>query len=510
MHDSLKDVRLSTFFAALVLSSGCVVLLSWVFDFAPPESQFTLIAMNPLTAVSFLLCGGALFLLSINHKHGRKIAKITASVVLAIVLIKFLSFLGFDLRLDQILFTEKLESLTAPNRMAPNTALTFFCMGLALFFHDKITSRGHLLRDYFLIPALFFAMTAFIGHIYASSLLTQVRNFIPMAFNTALTFLALNLGIMALNLDQGLISIFNKKYAGAKVGRRLLWYVTCTPLILGWLRGFGEKHGLFGPATGAAMMAMVAVILGLILLSGSAHIVNKLEETLEKKKLAEAERRLNRLKRFFPKAIAEKILSGEIEDPFKWHRNDVTVVFIDLRGFTSFSELGEPEEVMTTLQDYYQTIARIAESHGGSIGHLAGDGVMIFFNDPVPVENPQIRAALMSLEIREALNRLCSNWNSKDLSLNFGAGIASGYTTIGGIGSEGFWDYTVIGTAPNVASRLCHVAQGGQILISRRFLSSISEAVEVEGVGTFELKGIHKPVTTYNITHIKNNVDSRL
>jgi len=129
---------------------------------------------------------------------------------------------------------------------------------------------------------------------------------------------------------------------------------------------------------------------------------------------------------------------------------------------------------------------------------------MIFLNDPLPVENPQALAVKMSLEIREELNQLCNRWRTKDIDLNFGAGIASGFTTIGGIGAEGFWDYTVIGTATNVASRLCHAAKEGQILISHRFLNSVAENIDVELIGSLNLKGIHVPVSTYNVLKEKN------
>lgn len=228
------------------------------------------------------------------------------------------------------------------------------------------------------------------------------------------------------------------------------------------------------------------------------HRRNKAHQLTEKE-LQKATTLVKHLKRFFPPQIADHVLSGQIEDPFTWHRNNVTVLFIDLRGFTDFSEACEPEDVMSALNDYYKSVAQIAHRHNGSVGHLAGDGIMIFFNDPVKLSNPETSAVNMALEAKHSLIDLCEGWGHRDFSLNFGIGIASGFATIGGIGTEGFWDYTVIGTVTNLASRLCSEARNGQILASRRFISSLETEYQTEEVGSMTLKGLKQPVTVYNI-----------
>lgn len=486
--------------ALITIFCGLCVLVSWQFKWSLFDgSLLAQVAMNPLTAITFILLGLCLFGFADPQSQLFKYASPIALIVMSITLLKALSFYGIDFKLDQILFANELSQFSIPNRMAPNTALNFFLLSGALFFQGRSTSNGYLYSDFLVVPTLFISMTSLTGYIYSNVFFTQMGYFIPMAFNTTLLFLAMCIGILSLYPEKGLASIFSKKYAGAKVGRRVLPYIILTPLILGWLRVQAQHQGYVNEAAGASLMAMAAMTLGLLILCGSANVVNHLEENLEQKKIAEHNRNLNRLKRFFPPAISEKILSGEVDDPFKWHRNDVTVIFLDIRGFTSFAEYGEPEEVMTTLQNYYQTVARVAQKHNGSIGHLAGDGVMIFFNDPVPIENPQKNAVMMVLELRNELDFLCKKWRENDVHLHFGAGIASGYTTIGGIGSEGFWDYTIIGTAPNIASRLCHAASEGQILISKRFLNTVQNDIEVEDLGLLNLKGIHHPVMTYNI-----------
>jgi class 3 adenylate cyclase/CheY-like chemotaxis protein len=240
--------------------------------------------------------------------------------------------------------------------------------------------------------------------------------------------------------------------------------------------------------------------------------IHECEERRQRRKaeqeLASANFYLGRLKRFFPPKIAEFVLSGQTEDPFKWHRKNVTVVFIDLRGFTAFSEIAEPEEVMGVLQVYYSRLAAIAHRNDGSVGHLAGDGVMLFFNDPVSVENPEKKAVLMALQAKAELEGLCRQWQQQDFSLGFGIGIASGYATIGGIGDAGFWDYTVVGTVTNLASRLCSEAQPGQILVSRRFFGSVESWVEAEDIGSLTLKGLHRPVSVVNVFREKASASS--
>jgi len=212
---------------------------------------------------------------------------------------------------------------------------------------------------------------------------------------------------------------------------------------------------------------------------------------------------LSRLKRFFSPQLAEMIVAGGAEDPLKTHRREVTVVFLDLRGFTAFAETAEPEEVMGVLREYHTEMGKLILAHEGTLERFTGDGMMIFFNDPVPVSNPAERAIRMALAMRESVAELKVKWRKLGYDLDFGVGIAQGYATIGAIGFEGRLDYGAIGTVTNLASRLCGEAKPGQILISQRLLGTVENVVEVEPVGELTLKGFHRPVSAHNILRLK-------
>src|SRR4029079_15056025 len=167
--------------------------------------------------------------------------------------------------------------------------------------------------------------------------------------------------------------------------------------------------------------------------------------------------------------------------------------------FTGFSESSDPEDVMALLREYHGGIGRIVFKHGGTIERFVGDGVMVIFNDPVPVPNPPLQAVLMALEMRTAISALGVKWQQLGHELGFGMGISYGYATLGTIGFEGRFDYAAIGTVSNVASRLCDEAKPGQILISPRVLMAVKDAVTVEAVGEFELKGIRRPIAACNV-----------
>ena len=214
--------------------------------------------------------------------------------------------------------------------------------------------------------------------------------------------------------------------------------------------------------------------------------------------------RLSRLKRFFSPQLAELIVAGGAEDPLKTHRREVTVVFLDLRGFTAFAETAEPEEVMGVLREYHAAMGKLILEHEGTLERFTGDGMMIFFNDPVPVANPAERAIRMALAMRQRVAELTVKWRKLGYELDFGVGIAQGYATIGGIGFEGRWDYGAIGTVTNLASRLCGEAKPSQILVSQRLLGTVEELVEVEPVGELTLKGFQRPVTAHNILGLKS------
>jgi adenylate cyclase len=218
--------------------------------------------------------------------------------------------------------------------------------------------------------------------------------------------------------------------------------------------------------------------------------------------LAQLER-LGRLKRFFSPQLAELILGGGAEDPLKSHRREIIVVFLDLRGFTAFAETSEPEEIMSVLHEYHAEMGQMILTHEGTLERFAGDGMMVFFNDPVPVPDPAARAVRMIVAMRGRLAELTVKWRKRGFELDFGAGIAQGYATIGAVGFEGRWDYGAIGTVTNLAARLCGEAKPGQILIAKRALASVEELVEVEPVGELQLKGFLKAVPAYNIVGLK-------
>jgi adenylate cyclase len=215
--------------------------------------------------------------------------------------------------------------------------------------------------------------------------------------------------------------------------------------------------------------------------------------------------RLGRLKRFFSPQLADLIVSGGADDPLKTHRRELTVVFLDLRGFTSFAETAEPEEVMGVLREYHAKMGELILQYEGTLEHFAGDGMMIFFNDPVPVSNPAERAVRMTLAMRNEVEELKHEWRKLGHDLDFGVGIAQGYATIGAIGFEGRWEYAAIGNVPNLAARLCGEAKPGAILVSQRLLGSIEPLVEVEAVGELILRGFHRSVTAYNVLRLKGS-----
>ena len=208
---------------------------------------------------------------------------------------------------------------------------------------------------------------------------------------------------------------------------------------------------------------------------------------------------LGRLKRFFSPQLAELILAGGADDPLKSHRREVAVVFLDLRGFTAFSETNEPEEIMGVLREYHVAMGQVILAHEGTLERFAGDGMMVFFNDPVPVPDPAARAVRMVLEMRGRLAELTDKWRRRGFDLGFGAGIAQGFATIGAVGFEGRWDYGAIGTVTNLAARLCSEAKPGQILISQKAATAVEDFVALESVGELQLKGFLKPVSAYNV-----------
>ena len=240
-------------------------------------------------------------------------------------------------------------------------------------------------------------------------------------------------------------------------------------------------------------------------LEGQAGELRGLNQTLEERvreQVGQLER-LGRLKRFFSPQLAELIVAGGADDPLQTHRRQVTVVFLDLRGFTAFAETAEPEEVMAVLREYHAEMGKLVLDHEGTLERFTGDGMMIFFNDPVPVPNPAERAIRMAVAMRERVNDLSAGWRKRGYDLALGVGIAEGYATIGAIGFEGRWDYGAIGTVTNLAARLCGEAKGGQVLVTSRVAAALDDLVECEEVGVLTLKGLLRPVPTFSVVGLR-------
>jgi adenylate cyclase len=212
--------------------------------------------------------------------------------------------------------------------------------------------------------------------------------------------------------------------------------------------------------------------------------------------------RVNRLKRYLSPQIAETIL-GEDENLFKSHRREITVVFLDLRGFTSFSDSAEPEEVMEVLRGYHAAMGKLIFDFDGTLERFAGDGIMIFFNDPIPCADHTEKAVRMALAMQTKVEEIRSEWLKKGYELDLGIGMAAGYATLGNIGFEGRMDYGAIGNVTNLAARLCSEAKARQILTNQRTLSKIENLVEYEPLEELQLKGVARPVAAFNIMKLK-------
>jgi adenylate cyclase len=224
-------------------------------------------------------------------------------------------------------------------------------------------------------------------------------------------------------------------------------------------------------------------------------------KTLEQRvadQLGEIER-MGKLRRFLSPQVADLIVSLGMEEQLQSHRREITALFCDLRGFTGFSETSDPEDVVSLLRGYHAKIGNIIIKYGATLEHFAGDGVMMIFNDPVPMDKPELHAVRMALEMRDAIWTLTEKWRQLGHDIGFSIGISHGFATLGTIGFEGRFDYAAIGTVANVASRLCDEAKSGQILISPRVLMAVEDTMRVEPVGELTLKGIRRPMTAYNV-----------
>ena len=236
-------------------------------------------------------------------------------------------------------------------------------------------------------------------------------------------------------------------------------------------------------------------------IEGQAAELAEWNRTLERRVQEQVEQleRMGRLRRFLSPQLADLVVSSGDESFLDSHRRDITVVFCDLRAFTAFAETAEPEEVMGVLNDYYQALGDLVTRFEGTLERFTGDGLMVFFNDPLPCEDAPLRAVRMAVAMRNRIQGLAQGWTRHGYDLSFGVGVAQGYATLGRVGFEGRSDYTAIGNCTNLAARLCAEARPWQILVSPRVHAAVEEFVTSEPVGELTLRGFSRPVATFNV-----------
>ena len=226
----------------------------------------------------------------------------------------------------------------------------------------------------------------------------------------------------------------------------------------------------------------------------------KLEERVGQQ--VTAIQRLGRLKRFFSPQVADAIVAGG-EEILRPHRREITAVFLDLRGFTAFTDRADPEEVLELLRAYHRTLGQIVAEFGGTLEHFAGDGVMIFFNDPFPVERPAERSVRMALALQQAFTPIAQAWASLGQEVGLGIGIAQGEATLGVIGFEQRWEYAAIGNVPNLAARLCGEARAGEIIMDAQTEADLAQLAQTDQVGPLQLRGFAHPVSAFRVTALR-------
>jgi len=227
--------------------------------------------------------------------------------------------------------------------------------------------------------------------------------------------------------------------------------------------------------------------------------------TLEERVATQVEEieRIGRLKRFLAPALAEAIVSSGNERILESHRRDIAALFCDLRGFTSFAESAEPEEVMELLHDYHGALVPLIQASEGTLDRFVGDGMIVYFNDPLPCPNPAERAVQLAVAMREAMVLLAAAWRRRGHPIGFGVGIAQGFATLGQIGFEGRLDYSAVGTVINTAARLCEAAKDGQILVTSRIAMAVSNAADIAAIGELSFKGLSRPLAVSNVAALK-------
>jgi adenylate cyclase len=322
--------------------------------------------------------------------------------------------------------------------------------------------------------------------------------------------------------DLILLDVMMPKLDGVEVCRRIKGDATLpfTPIILVTSKSdtrdviagldAGADEYLTKPVDQAALVARVKSVLRVKALhdqvQAQAADLAAWNRTLEQRvaeQLGEIER-VGRLKRFLSPQVAELVVSSGDDRMLESHRRDVTVVFCDLRGFTAFSETAEPEEVMSILREYHAGLGALINNFEGTIERFDGDGVMVLFNDPLPCPDPSVRAVRMAVEMRDCIAGLTARWRKHGHELGFGIGIAYGYATLGCVGFEGRFQYSVTGTVANLAARLCDQAKSGEILIDSKVHAAVESMAELEPVGELALKGLHRPVLAFNVRELRS------
>jgi class 3 adenylate cyclase len=265
----------------------------------------------------------------------------------------------------------------------------------------------------------------------------------------------------------------------------------------------GGDDYLTKPIDHGALVARVRAMLRIKALHDEVQALNHGLEAKVKAQVEELER-IGRLRRFLAPQLAQAIVSAGDEKVLENHRREVVAMFCDLRGFTAFAETSEPEDIMAVLAEYHGAVGPLIRQHEGTLDRFTGDGMMVFFNDPLPCPDAPQRAARLAIAMRDAVSELVPAWARRGHRLGFGVGMAQGYATLGRIGFEDRFDYTAIGAVINLAARLCSAAEDGQVLASGRLVAAVEELAEVETLGERELRGMSRPVTICNLVALKS------